>query len=224
MYGKILITCTVTVKTGLHIGDSSAFSAIGAVDSPVIRDQYTNQPIIPGSSMKGKLRTLLARSYCQDEKMPIPDEDPPEVVRLFGSANPVRRSRLQFSDCFVSNADAFKEIGLTEVKSENNINRQNSVANPRQIERVNAGVTFLCKIVYDVTNPSETEEDLRLLARGMRLLQLDYLGGHGSRGSGRVSLSDFSFQHFQDTTSDDTLKAIFDEVAAYDLFAHSAAI
>ena len=66
MYGKIIIHCVLTVKTGLHIGDSSAFSAIGAVDSPVVRDPYTNRPIIPGSSLKGKIRTLLARSKCGD--------------------------------------------------------------------------------------------------------------------------------------------------------------
>ena len=41
MYGKILIRCDLEVRTGMHIGGSSAFSAIGAVDSPVVRDPYT---------------------------------------------------------------------------------------------------------------------------------------------------------------------------------------
>ena len=62
MYGKILIRCDLEVRTGMHIGGSSAFSAIGAVDSPVVRDPYTGYPIVPGSSLKGKLRTLLASS------------------------------------------------------------------------------------------------------------------------------------------------------------------
>ena len=66
MYGKILIRCDLIVRTGMHIGGSSAFSAIGAVDSPVVRDCYTGLPIVPGSSLKGKLRTLLARSVYQD--------------------------------------------------------------------------------------------------------------------------------------------------------------
>lgn len=52
MYGKILIRCELVVRTGLHIGGSSAFSAIGAVDSPVVRDTTTGLPIIPGSSLK----------------------------------------------------------------------------------------------------------------------------------------------------------------------------
>ena len=53
MYGKILIRCDLIVCTGMHIGGSSAFSAIGAVDSPVVRDPYTGLPIVPGSSLKG---------------------------------------------------------------------------------------------------------------------------------------------------------------------------
>ena len=94
MYQKYLIRCTLVVRTGMHIGGSAAFSAIGAVDSPVVRDPYTGQPIMPGSSLKGKLRTLLARSLSQDiENMPKYDDDEPPVLRLFGAANPVRRSR-----------------------------------------------------------------------------------------------------------------------------------
>ena len=66
MYGKILIHCKLIVCTGMHIGDSSAFSAIGAVDSTVVRDPLTGLPIVPGSSLKGKLRTLLAK-YAEVE-------------------------------------------------------------------------------------------------------------------------------------------------------------
>lgn len=117
MYGKIVIYCKMKVVTGLHIGASSAFSAIGAVDHPVIRDPVTQMPIIPGSSLKGKLRTLLARSLCKDIKhMPEYDDDDPVILRMFGSAQPVRRSRLQFVDSFVTNAASFQEVGLTEVK------------------------------------------------------------------------------------------------------------
>lgn len=59
MYAKIEIKGILEVKTGLHIGGSSAFAAIGAVDSPVIRDVITNLPIIPASSLKGAIRTAL---------------------------------------------------------------------------------------------------------------------------------------------------------------------
>ena len=61
--GKIQIRAILRLETGLHIGASSDFAPIGAVDSPFVRDPLTHQPVIPGSSLKGKLRTLLARSY-----------------------------------------------------------------------------------------------------------------------------------------------------------------
>ena len=54
MFSKIKITGTIEVLSGLHIGGSDAFAAIGAIDSPVIRDAYTDYPMIPGSSLKGK--------------------------------------------------------------------------------------------------------------------------------------------------------------------------
>ena len=173
MYGKILIRCDLIVCTGMHIGGSSAFSAIGAVDSPVVRDPYTGLPIVPGSSLKGKLRTLLARSLCQDiENMPECSADDARILRLFGSAEPVRRSRLQFADAFLTNAEALssKGVRVTEVKTENTISRANAQATPRQIERVIAGAVFGVSIVYDVTDPAQVEEDLALLAKGMKLL------------------------------------------------------
>ena len=87
MYGKILLKCDLVVLTGMHIGGSSTFSAIGAVDKPVVRDARTGLPIVPGSSLKGKLRTLLARSLSRDiENMPVYDKDDPAIRRLFGRA------------------------------------------------------------------------------------------------------------------------------------------
>jgi len=187
MYGKILIRCDLIVRTGMHIGGSSAFSAIGAVDSPVVRDPYTGLPIVPGSSLKGKLRTLLARSTCQDiENMPECNADDARILRMFGSAEPVHRSRLQFADAFLTNEKALSNVGVS--------------------------------IVYDVTDPAQVEEDLALLAKGMKLLQMDYLGGHGSRGSGRVSLKNFTLKNYGTPVELDSLKALFDEVDSYELF------
>lgn len=192
MGGKIKISAVLEVVTGMHIGGSSEYSPIGAVDSPVISDPRTGQPVIPGSSLKGKMRTLLVRSIDGDTKKPH-NEDPAEVLRLFGASAPIIKSRLQFADAFVMNADAFKNVGLTEVKFENSINRGTGVANPRQIERVVRGVKFAICIVYDAPdNEAEAAEDMKNLAKAMKLLQMDYLGGHGTRGSGRVSFSDIS--------------------------------
>lgn len=218
MYGKIIIRCKLTVKTGLHIGTSDAFSAIGAIDSQVVRDKLTGLPVVPGSSMKGKMRTLLARSEAGDvQRMLSYDKDSPVIKRLFGSSEPVKAARLQFADCFISNAEEMQRFGFTEVKAENAINRTNAIANPRFIERVNPGTEFAVCIAYNVEDSREVEEDFTALAKAMKLLQMDYLGGHGSRGSGRVSLKDFSLEAFQTDEDIEQLKQLFDEVDSYEL-------
>lgn len=218
MYGKILIKCDLVVLTGMHIGGSSTFSAIGAVDSPVVRDALSGRPIVPGSSLKGKLRTLLARSLSKDiENMPKHDDDDVRIKRLFGSAQPPVAARLQFSDSFVEEDVRFSEIGLTEVKFENGIDRRTAIANPRQIERVNPGVQFGVNIVYEQRDTGSLMEDMQLLAKGFKLLQLDYLGGHGSRGSGRVSFRNFRFEAVDTDTDVSKLKELFSEVESYEL-------
>ncbi len=78
---------------------------------------------------------------------------------------------------------------VTEVKFENTINRITSVATPRQIERVIPGAKFSAEIIYtvdDKVSSDETEEDMKLLDEGLKLLEYDYIGGHGSRGYGRI--------------------------------------
>lgn len=194
MYAKIQITGTLEVVTGMHIGGSSAFAAIGAVDSPVIKDSRENLPMIPGSSLKGKMRTLLAKEY-NETVAAKPDDDNERIVRLFGSAKKgnIKRSRIQIADMVMANADEFRKRGsqsLTEIKFENTINRLTAVANPRQIERVIRGSEFDLDMIYEVEEESEIVEDLSMLAEGMKLLQYDYLGGHGSRGYGKVRFKD----------------------------------
>ncbi len=194
MYAKIQITGTIEVKTGMHIGGSSAFAAIGSVDAPVLKDARTSLPMIPGSSLKGKMRTLLAKEYNTTVARK-PDEDAPCLIRLFGSAkaNKVKRSRVLVSDMFLKNADELRRQGLqslTEIKFENTINRATAVANPRQIERVIRGSLFGLDIMYEAEEEGEIEEDFQILAEGFRLLSYDYLGGNGSRGYGKVLFHD----------------------------------
>jgi CRISPR-associated protein Csm3 len=201
MYGKIVIRCKLMVLAGMHIGVSSAFAAIGAVDSPVIRDALTGEPMVPGSSLKGKMRTLLAKAIKNHYITQVFDDDPEDIKRLFGTAGNSRRNqnpkgaRLQFADAFLLNADELKTRGgMTEVKFENSINRITSIATPRQIERVVRGAEFGITMVYDMENPDEITEDFEMIAKGLKLLSMDYLGGHGSRGYGKVAFSDFEVE------------------------------
>jgi CRISPR-associated protein Csm3 len=61
--GKIRIESALLVKTGLHIGGGGETLDIGGLDKPVIRDPLTQQPYLPGSSIKGKLRSILERLH-----------------------------------------------------------------------------------------------------------------------------------------------------------------
>ena len=86
--GKIVINGILTVKTGLHIGAGSDYAPIGAVDSPFVRDPLTHAPIIPGSSLKGKLRTLLAKNRVEGYILNSVEEDDKVIARLFGTTGP----------------------------------------------------------------------------------------------------------------------------------------
>ena len=206
MKAKLEITGTIEVLTGLHIGGNEGFSAIGAIDSPVIKDVYSGNPMIPGSSLKGKLRTLLAEVHNDREKNPGNriELDAPEIKRLFGASNDdnskeekKHNSRLIFTDMIAENVEELRKYGIdypTEVKFENSINRLSGVANPRQIERVVRGTRFPFQIIYNVESEAEAIEDISLLKEGFQLLQYDYLGGHGSRGYGRVCISDLQVE------------------------------
>lgn len=197
MSGKFEITGTIEVLTGMHIGGSKEFSAIGAVDSPVMRDVKTNDPFIPGSSIKGKLRFLLQEKYGKGITK-THNDDVELVCKLFGSgstkenSNP-QMSRLYFSDAFLTNKDYFKSIGInevTEVKFENYIERFTSIAVPRQIERVIRGSEFGLNIIYNGEKDEDIEEDLGYLKEAFELLKYSALGGSGSRGYGRVKIKD----------------------------------
>ncbi|WP_298675021.1 type III-A CRISPR-associated RAMP protein Csm3 [uncultured Megasphaera sp.] len=198
--GKLKMTAKLRLETGLHIGGSDEFAPIGAVDSAVIRDPYTKEPIIPGSSMKGKIRSLLRRNQGGLNL----ETESPVVKRLFGTADKreATPARLQFVDSRMAedSVKAMEQMDmdtyLGEIKFENTINPLTGEANPRQIERVPAGTIFDFQLIYNISDIEQVTEDLQTLADGIRLLTWDYLGGHGSRGYGRVTFSQWDVQGF----------------------------
>jgi len=197
--GKFIITGKIKVLTGLHIGTSGDFSAIGAVDNIVIRDAVTNKPIIPGSSLKGKMRYLLSRAkYNSTLTMPNIKKESDDIKRLFGASEPVVLSRLQFCDMLLREKDYGRDVEFdlpyTEIKYENTIDRGTGIANPRQQERVPAGSEFDFRLIYNVENTKNMEEEVKRdfenILLMFELLEDDYLGGHGTRGYGRVKFED----------------------------------
>lgn len=196
MYSKIEITGVIETKTGMHIGASDGFAAIGAIDFPVAKDAISDLPYIPGSTLKGKIRSLLAKA-CNKSPVKNRNEDNERITRIFGTSKSKKDgypkpSRLIFSDAIMSNEAELISMGAmsaTEAKEENSIDPLTAIANPRQIERVIRGAKFPLSIIYNMDNEAEFEEDMETLALGLKLLQYDYIGGHGSRGYGKVAIS-----------------------------------
>ena len=153
--GKLIIKADLKILTGLHIGAGNEFSSIGAVDNIIVRDALTKKPYIPGSSLKGKMRYLLARVYSSNGKMKNIKDEEKEIGRLFGQSEKYI-SRLQFQDVFFNNENAKiiekmdTGLYLSEIKFENTINRITAEAMPRQLERIPAGALFEFKLVYNV--------------------------------------------------------------------------
>ena len=196
-YAKILIEGSIELISGMHIGTSKEYSAIGAVDSPVVLDTLTKLPMIPGSSLKGKIRSLLYKKY--NNGINVEKEDI-KISRLFGTAgSEIRPSRVIFSDIIMSQSEKNRLLDegaekVTEVKFENTINKLTGMSNPRQIERVRSGAIFDMNVIYEMTSDAELVEDIKLLLEGFKLLEYDYLGGSGSRGYGRVKIKNLTYK------------------------------
>ena len=197
----------------MHIGAGDSEMHIGGIDNSVIKHPITQSPYIPGSSLKGKIRTLLEwrSGAVQSAPLSLKDisknpEDVKNILRLFGISGDTKNSeqevaeigvsRLAFWDCALNEAweNAIREDNqlLTEAKSENTIDRITSTAgNPRQTERVPAGAEFDFKLTLRQFE-GDKPELLDLVLKGLKLLELDSLGGSGSRGYGKVKFTDLT--------------------------------
>ncbi len=203
------ITGKIVVKTGLHIGAGNDKVEIGGMDNPVIRNPLTREPYIPGSSIKGKMRSLmewkLDKLKDSGGKVCSCGSDGCAICRVFGSANTKKEgakdrgpTRLIVRDAVLTNEweKKFKDgKPIVEEKSENSLNRITAEANPRPVERVVPGVEFDFEIVYRVIDTGDggsTDEKYfqEVVLEGLRLLQKDYLGGGGSRGNGQIEFKD----------------------------------
>ena len=206
------ITATLELVTGLRIGAGDSEMHIGGVDNTVIKHPHTQSPYIPGSSLKGKMRSLLEwrsgavkeealgwKDY-NDQKNETLKTEVKRILQLFGISGDAKLgieqmstmgpTRVSFWDCSL-NADWEKQIrednfSLTEVKSENRINRISGVAeHPRQTERVPAGAQFDFRLSIRKL-AGDGPELIETVLQGLKLLELDSVGGSGSRGYGKV--------------------------------------
>lgn len=197
---KVKISTKLTLLSGLHIGGGDSGIEIGGIDSPVIKiGTKEKQPYIPGSSLKGKMRCLLEQIYGIDEigggKSDIVSKTKEcnAINNLFGYSHDNKPSKIIVRDSYLTkdsvdlltNCDL--DMPFTESKSENSIKRVEGTANnPRQIERVPAGVSFKVEFIINVWDNDDEKKLIDLLKEGIKAIENDYLGGSGSRGYGQV--------------------------------------
>ena len=202
--------------TGLHIGAGNDNIEIGGMDNPVVRDPLTNEPYIPGSSIKGKMRMLLELylGLIHNEGQPLNyetvanindnalKEEGLNLLRLFGISGSENKeevkslslgiTRLNFYDLRLtpeSREELKEKVGalMTEEKTEVRVNRITGTGeHPRHTERVPAGAKFNFRLIVKLFEGDDEKKMLEMVKKGLKLLELDSLGGSGSRGYGKV--------------------------------------
>lgn len=199
------INGSIELLSGLHIGMGNQEIHIGGIDNPVIKHPITSEPYIPGSSLKGKMRTLLEYKLgkVRDDGKPWSANDQQSVendpiCRIFGSGDPkfsAGPTRLIVRDGYLTGdykrridnpTDELNVYSILEGKWENSIDRKKGTAlNPRQTERVAAGVEFTLNLVYRVFDQQD-DDNFDYVLQALSLVESDSLGGSGSRGYGKV--------------------------------------
>lgn len=209
-----ILEATLILETGLHIGGGDSEIHIGGIDNEVIKHPVSGEPYIPGSSLKGKIRSLLEWKSGAVQEAPLGKKEYDntqneqqaagikQILQLFGISGDtadesfqkeIGHTRVSFWDCplnrdYVKRLDS-DNLPLTEAKSENRINRIAGTAqDPRQTERVPAGARFDFKLTIKEFD-GDDKALFDTLLQGLKLLEWDSLGGNGSRGYGKVAFT-----------------------------------
>ena len=207
----------IRLETGLHIGGDEGVIEIGGNDNPIVRDITTGNPYIPGSSLKGKMRYLLEwytgrvskDGKVYDGKNLSKESENDLLLNVFGgtAGGNGRKgpTRITVKDIFLS-IDSEKEVKKmkertgtdTELKIENSINRLDSSANPRNLERVPRNLIFDLKINFKVLSIDNKNEIEKMIKEGLRLVEIEGLGGSVSRGSGQIKFENLKIENLFD--------------------------
>lgn len=203
---KHYLKCTgkINLLTGMHIGGPKESIKIGGIDNPVIRNSITNIPYIPGSSLKGRFRMALELKYNdytkEGEKGFGPSTNPDHesfVCKLFGNGDTKKSkepTRLIFRDANLS--DGYERYIEGEEKIEVKMDRDKLVGfkgGNRIQERISAGAKFDMEIMIRVFEGDDENKFKDRLKEAMKIVELEFLGGSGSRGYGQVKFEEVKF-------------------------------
>lgn len=202
----IEIKGTIVCETGLCIGGSKDDIEIGGMDNPIIRHPITREPYLPGSSLKGKQRSLLELKNGQFSNDGCACAcGNCDACKIFGSLRNETSgpTRLLVRDAYLTDEsreilnEARLESGIdfAEVKTENWINRKTGRAGTRGLrtqERVPAGTKFNYSATLRIFEGDNERDIVNKIKEAMKLLQKDYLGSSGSRGYGKIKFENLT--------------------------------
>lgn len=200
---------TIECVTGISIKGGDVDLGIGGADSEVIKNPLTGEPYLPGSSLKGKMRSQLERILGARKNMrgeiTETNTDPCgcgqpgcPICTIFGAHfNPRSEcgpTRILVRDGVLTEAfrEKIRQLPLDrssylEVKAENIIDRNTGTAkSPRFMERVPAGAEFTLDIQLQIFEGDDEENLVNTVKKGLELVEQSYLGNSGSRGYGKV--------------------------------------
>ena len=201
---------TIRNKSNLRVGGSDPGLAIGDVENPVIRNPATGIPYIPGSSLKGKLRSLLEYRYNKVGNQGRPcgcaQHDCP-VCTIFGphmtTNHDLGPTRILVRDAFMTEESRGRLEPLAErgmqysvQKTETSIDRRTGMAargSLRTQEAVPPGCEFELRMSVRVFEGDDATRFQDLLREALDLLPKEAVGAGGSRGYGWVDL-DYRFE------------------------------
>lgn len=213
LYGRVFIETSIKALTGLHIGGSNTDLEIGGLDKAVIRNPLTKRPYIPGSSLRGKMRSQMEKLLGLPQNKPIGQvnihtcKNKAEfeknggcpVCSVFGVPAEMdynNHTRLVVRDAELTDdsakllIDARTDLLYGELKTEVAIDRVTSAAVPRTLERVPAGAIFgPAELVFGIYEINDFKR-LKVVTDALQLVEDDYIGGAGSRGSGKVKFEE----------------------------------
>jgi CRISPR-associated protein Csm3 len=195
----------IELLDGMRIGGAGGGLEIGGVDPNLmaLKDAVSGQPYVPGSSLKGKLRSTLEKQYGLGAGKPCGCGKPDcPVCPVFGahmntnagtSRLTVRDARFTTEYLRQWQQRLAEGLPVLEIKTENTIDRNQGVArNLRTQERVPAGAVFGAEMVLRVFEGDDDNKMLGNIKNALAIIErFDSLGAGGTRGSGRIRIRDF---------------------------------
>jgi len=193
---RIIIRGQIVIKTPLHIGSPKSDVDIGEVELPILKD-LQDQPYIPGSSIKGKIRSEAERIARTENK---PHCNPPDTRNMCGTISPEKlciccsifgtagdkisvASKVRFRDAYPTEKvpETMARAGIAMDRSTGSVARKALYS----IEAVPAGTKFGLEIVGENLAP----EEMKMLKAAISSAADTALGGSTSRGMGKIELN-----------------------------------